>query len=288
MRRTRTWLSVWRIAATCGLMLAAGCAPSAGDPATDPPAPFVGQEGKDVVWVPTPPELIDKMLEMAAVSADDVLIDLGSGDGRTVIAAARLGARAIGVEFDPGLVELSRRAATEAGVADRATFIQGDLFEADLTPATVITMFLLPDINMKLRGTLLGLRPGTRVVSNTWDMDDWLPDATEVLDPCPTWCTSLLWVVPARVEGTWQFPLGTLTLEQQFQNVFGRVRVDGSDGEQSLPIESGRLSGAEITFRAGDTMYRGQVNGPVIEGTTGRAEGAGGARAPWRATRLER
>ena len=158
----------------------------------------VGQEGKDVPWVPTPDELVDTMLEMAAVTSADRVIDLGSGDGRLVIAAARLGARAVGVELEESLVALSTERAAEAGVADLTEFIATDLFEFDLSPATVITMFLLPDINYRLRPALFALEPGTRLVSNTWDLsgseDDpdapgWTPDRTVVLDPCPTWCT---------------------------------------------------------------------------------------------------
>jgi len=157
--------------------------------------PTVGQDGKDVPWVPTPDVLVDTMLEMAAVTADDRVIDLGSGDGRMVIAAARLGARATGVEFEKSLVELSTRSAAEAGVANLTEFVATDLFGFDLSPATVITMFLLPDINYRLRPTLFALTPGTRIVSNTWDLSGsdenpdapgWTPDRSVVLDPCPT------------------------------------------------------------------------------------------------------
>ncbi len=195
---------------TLSLLLAAGgllqAAAAAGQT-----QPTVGQAGKDVPWVPTPHVLVDTMLEMADVSSDDVVVDLGSGDGRAVIAATRLGARAIGIEFDPELVALSTQRAGEAGVSDLTEFVATDLFKYDLSQATVITLFLLPDLNYKLRPTLFALQPGTRIVSNTWKLDgwdddpdagnDWAPDETVVLDPCPTWCTSLLWVVPARVEG---------------------------------------------------------------------------------------
>ncbi len=224
--------------------------------------PEVGREGKDVVWVPSPDPLVDKMLELGGVTERDVLMDLGSGDGRMVIAAAGLGARAIGIEYDPEMVELSRSTAAAAGVGDRATFVAADLFETDLSPATVITMFLLPELNMRLRPTLLELAPGTRIVSNTWDMEDWAADATEVIDPCPGFCTALLWIVPARVAGTWQLPDGELVLEQQFQMVSGTLR----NASGTVPIEDARLRGAELTFRAGGASYTGRVRGDRVAG----------------------
>lgn len=273
------------------LLLTPGCGQSHDDPAAAPHTPLVGRDGKDVEWVPTPPVLVDKMLQMADVAPGDVVIDLGSGDGRTVIAAARLGADASGVEFDPDLVRMSREAATAAGVADRATFVQGDLFEADLSRATVVTMFLLPDINMKLHSTLLELAPGTRIVSNTWDMNDWMPDATEVIDPCPSWCTALLWIVPAHVEGTWQLVDGTLALQQQFQYVSGTLTRGAAAGGRDrvvLPVEAGRLRGADLTFRAGDVVFHGRVDRSRFDGTTGPADGSDRPRSHWHATRLER
>src|SRR5947207_15556951 len=169
-----------------------------------PYKPESGQPGKDVVWVPTSQALVEKMLEMAQVTPQDYVIDLGSGDGRTVIAAAKRGARAHGIEYNPDMVELSKRNAQEAGVAERATFEQADLFESDFSKATVITMFLLPSINMRLRPTILNLRPGTRIVSNSFNMEDWEPDGVETLTrDCSSWCTALLWIVPAKVDGTW-------------------------------------------------------------------------------------
>ena len=248
--------------------------------------PTVGQAGKDVPWVPTPDELVDKMLEMAAVTPEDLVIDLGSGDGRTVIAAARLGARAVGVELEPNLVELSRRRAYEAGVAELTEFVATDLFEYDLSPATVITMFLLPDINFRLRPTLFALAPGTRIVSNTWDLggeaDDpdapgWTADEYVVLDPCPTWCTSLLWIVPAKVQGTWRLPEGQLQLEQRFQMVSGTLRTDAG----TVPTAGGRLRGTDISFRAGATSYTGSVREMRMTGVARTPNGA----VDWTATR---
>jgi tRNA G37 N-methylase Trm5 len=167
--------------------------------------PEVGQPGKDVIWVPTPQALVDKMLDMAKVRPGDFLVDLGSGDGRTVITAAKRGVRAMGVEYNPDMVELSRANAKQAGVAETATFVQGDLFKTDFSKATVVTMFLLPSINMRLRPTILEMKPGTRVVSNSFDMGDWEPDQTaDVSDDCRSYCRALYWVVPAKVAGTWK------------------------------------------------------------------------------------
>ena len=222
--------------------------------------PQVGQAGKDVVWVPTPQEVVDKMLDMAKVTKNDFVMDLGSGDGRTVITAAKRGARAMGIEYNPEMVELSKKNAAEAGVSDRATFVKADLFETDLSKADVITMFLLPSINLKLRPTILDLKPGTRIASNTFTMEDWQADETATIsDGCSSsWCTALFWVVPAKVEGTWSTPNGELRLTQTFQMISGTL------GTQAL---DGRLRGNEITFTAGTTKYSGTVNGNVIKGT---------------------
>ena len=278
--RQSGWPAAWLLS---GLLLGWGALDVESLRAQDPDAPLVpeiGRPGKDVVWVPSPDPLVDTMLEIADVTDRDVLMDLGSGDGRTVIAAARLGARAIGIEYDPELVELSRARAAAAGVAGRATFVAADLFETDLSPATVITMFLLPDLNARLRPRLLELDPGTRIVSNTWDLEDWLADDTVVLDPCPGFCTALLWIVPARIEGTWALPEGELVLEQQFQVVTGTLRTDAG----TVPIEEGRLRGAELAFRAGGASYAGQVRGDAITGTVA----SGGPTSDWRAERVGR
>jgi precorrin-6B methylase 2 len=223
--------------------------------------PRVGQPGKDVVWVPTPQALVDKMLDMAKVTPKDFVMDLGSGDGRTVITAAKRGGRAMGIEYNPDMVELSKRSAAKEGVSERATFVQADLFKTDLSKATVITMFLLPSINMQLRPTLLNLKPGTRIVSNTFTMEDWDADETSTVDKdCSSWCTALLWIVPAKVEGTWKTPQGNLTLKQEFQKVTGNL--------SGTPIAAGKLNGDQISFMAGSTSYSGRVNaaGNAISG----------------------
>src|SRR5499425_1795053 len=186
--------------------------------------PSVGQEGKDVVWVPTPQALVDKMLDMAKVTPKDYVIDLGSGDGRTVITAAKRGAKALGIEYNPDMVELSKRNAAKEGVSDKASFVKADLFESDFSQAQVITMFLLSSINMKLRPKILDLKPGTRIVSNTFDMADWKPDESATLPGCNSWCTAHLWIVPAKVDGTWISPQGELTFKQIFQNISGTLK----------------------------------------------------------------
>jgi hypothetical protein len=241
-------------------------------PAAEKPyEPQVGQSGKDVVWVPTPQALVDKMLDMAKLTPQDFVMDLGSGDGRTVITAAKRGSRALGIEYNPDMVELSKRNAVKEGVTEKATFVKADLFETDLSKAQVITMFLLPSINIKLRPKILDLKPGTRVVSNSFNMEDWEADQTETItDDCTSWCTALLWIVPAKVEGSWSHPQGELKLTQQFQNFTGTLG--------SQPVSEGKLRGDEISFKAGNTTYTGKV-----EGNTMRGNGANGSN--WTATR---
>ena len=224
--------------------------------------PQVGQEGKDVVWVPTPQALVDKMLDMAKVTPKDFVIDLGSGDGRTVITAAKRGARAQGIEYNPDMVELAKRNAAKEGVTDKATFVKADLFETDFSKAQVITMFLLPSINIKLRPKILNLKPGTRIVSNSFDMEEWKPDETAKVDGCTNWCTAYLWIVPAKVDGTWKMPQGELTLKQTFQVVTGTLK----NGNVVTPV-NGKLNGDQITLNGGGTTYTGQVNGNTIDGT---------------------
>ena len=238
--------------------------------------PSVGQEGKDVVWVPTPQALVDKMLDMAKVTPKDYVIDLGSGDGRTVITAAKRGSKALGIEYNPDMVELSKRNAAKEGVSDKANFVKADLFESDFSQAQVITMFLLPSINIKLRPKILDLKPGTRIVSNSFDMEDWKADETATASGCDHWCTAHLWIVPAKVGGTWKLPQGELNLKQTFQMISGTLR----NGNVTTPI-SGKLNGDQISFTAGAAQYTGRVNGNAIEGTV-----KGGSDGKWSATRV--
>ena len=257
------------------LAVIAATASAQAQPAKDNYKPQVGQEGKDVIWVPTPQALVDKMLDMAKVTPKDYVIDLGSGDGRTVITAAKRGAKALGIEYNLEMVELSKRNAAKEGVSDRANFVKADLFESDFSEATVITMFLLPGINIRLRPKILDLRPGTRIVSNSFTMGEWAADEEgTVKDGCASYCTALLWIVPAKVEGAWQLPQGELALQQTFQMVSGTLR----SGNVSTPITNGRLNGDQISFTAGGNQYTGSVNGNVMEGNVG----SGGS---WKASR---
>jgi SAM-dependent methyltransferase len=263
----------WRAALLLGSL---ACAAVAQQPASQDYEPIPGQPGKDVVWVPMPDSQVERMLDLAEVTSRDFVIDLGSGDGRTVIAAARRGARAMGVEFNPDLVTLSQHRAREAGVTDRTRFVEGDLFKADLSQATVVTLFLLDDINVKLRPMLLSLKPGTRIAANTFKMGDWEPDAETGAPGCYAWCFIYLWIVPARIEGTWRTPQGELSLAQQYQQVSGSLGA----GATALPVH-GRVTGDRVVLTAGGSQYRGLVAGDSIEGTVITA----GAIRPWKAGR---
>jgi len=230
--------------------------------------PQIGQPGKDVVWVPTPERLIVRMLQMADTTSADFVIDLGSGDGRIPISAAkRFGARALGIEYNPGLVQLSIRAAEREGVADRAQFLRQDLFQTDLSAATVITMYLGIDTMPRLRPRLLELKPGTRVVSHQFTLGDWEPDEIARVENAPAY----LWVVPAKVAGNWALRLGAddyaLSMQQEFQMIRGTARR----GTKDSPVVGGRLRGAEIRFTMVDANadvrhLTGQVAGDAMAG----------------------
>jgi len=272
--------STLRATITILLLLAgsscAGQASQAGEPGQNF-RPQVGQAGKDVIWVPTPQALVDKMLDMARVTANDYVIDLGSGDGRTVITAAKRGAKALGIEYNPDMVELSKRNAAKAGVSDKASFTKADLFESDFSQAQVITMFLLPDINIRLRPKILDLKPGTRIVSNSFTMGDWSADETaKVAEGCTSYCTAYLWIVPAKVEGTWQTSQGPITLKQSYQLFTGNLQSGGRD----VALANGKLNGEQILFNAGGVVYAGRVSGDRMEGTLS----IGGT---WTATRVK-
>ena len=270
---TSKWSAARLLVLTACLVVAASGSTYAQGSAKFEPVP--GQPGRDVVWVPTPYELVETMLDMAKVTPDDFVMDLGSGDGRNVIAAAKRGASALGVEYNPDMVALSRRLASEQGVADKATFVEGDMFEADVSKATVLALFLLPDNLSRLRSKFLDMRPGARIVANTFGLDNWQADDTRKSDgPCTSWCTALLYIVPAKVEGRWRMPQGELTLRQDAQLATGTLT--SSNG--AVPVLDGRLRGDEIRFTAGDVEYSGRVKGDVIEGTTGGSA--------WRATRV--
>ena len=244
----------------------------------EPYEPIEGQAGKDVVWVPTPLVLVEKMLDMARVTPRDFVMDLGSGDGRNIIAAAKRGARALGVEYNPDMVELSRRNAAREGIADKTQFVQGDMYEADISQATVLALFLLTENLNRLAPKFLALKPGSRIVVNGFEIDDWKFDETGRAEgDCMSWCTAYLYIVPARVEGTWRLPQGgRLKLEQKFQELTGTLTAGGT----STPITNGRLRGEQIRFTVGGTEYTGRVDGDTMSGDL-----KGSATGAWTATR---
>jgi len=254
----------WALVVIVGLLLPAAARAQRPEPFT----PEVGQAGKDVVWVPTPEPLVEKMLELAKVGPDDFVIDLGSGDGRNVIGAARRGARALGVEYNPDMVELSRRKAAEAGVAGRAKFERGDMFQADISRATVMALFLLPSNLLQLRPKFVALAPGSRIVSNTFLIADWPPDASVSIDgACEMWCEAHLWIVPAQVGGRWRLRNGELALTQTFQKLTGTLTTDGT----AAPV-TGTLRGADIELSSGTASWQGRVRNGALElrGSDGR------------------
>lgn len=238
--------------------------------------PKPGQPGRNVEWVPASSVVINRMYELAKVTPDDYVIDPGSGDGRMVISAAKLGARATGIEFNPRLIELARKNAAKEGVGDRATFIQGNLFQTDFSTATVIALFLREDINIALRPRILETRPGTRVVSNIFHMRDWEADEVVEVEDKDYYFknhTVYLWIVPAKAGGTWILPMGELKLDQKFQIITG---VLGSNNE-ATPV-SGRMTGDRISFTAGERQYTGHVTGDLMELEVDNGERVNGER----------
>jgi hypothetical protein len=259
------------------LSVAAGCAIATYQQEYEPQ---YNQWGKDVAWWPTSQVLVDKMLEMAKVTSEDFVIDLGSGDGRTVITAAKQGARALGIEYNPNLVALSKRNAAKENVGERAQFVEGDLFESDFSQATVITMFLSDTLNLRLRQRILNLKPGTRVLSTSFTMGEWKPDETVSVEEnkgCSSYCTALLWIVPAKVEGTWKLLEGEITFTQRFQRFSGTFK----SGSNNVAIKNGQLSGDLISFSIGDANYTGRVNGDTMEGIYE----SGGITTKWKTTK---
>ena len=246
--------------------------------------PQVGQAGKDVIWVPTPEELVERMLRMAQTTPNDFVIDLGSGDGRIAIAAAKkFNARSMGIEYNPDMVELSTRNASKEGVAGKVRFAKADIFESDFSQATVITMYLLPGLNLKLRPKLLDMKPGTRIVSHQFNMDDWQPDETTNIDGRRAY----FWLVPAKVQGNWRIQSGPdgldLTLEQKYQMLEGTVKL----GNVNAGLRDAHLAGDRITFAFVDQGgvrrdFTGKVNGNTMEGTMKLETGP---EARWTATK---
>ena len=247
--------------------------------AEKPFEPISGQAGKDVVWVPTPPVLVEKMLDLAKVTPADFVMDLGSGDGRNIIAAAKRGARAVGVEYNPDMVKLSTQLAAKEGVAGKAKFVEGDMYQADISQATVLALFLLPENLDRLVQKFLDLKPGSRIVLNTFGITGWAADRVEFAEgDCGQWCEALLYIVPAKVAGHWRLSQGTLTLEQRFQVLTGSLDANGT----SATISDGRIEGDQIRFKAGGIEYTGKVGNDTIEGNS-----AGDALRAWTATRQQ-
>jgi len=242
--------------------------------------PKSGQPGKDIVWVGNPVAMVEKMLDVADVTPQDYVVDLGSGDGRNVIVAAQRGARAHGIEYNDDLVEYAKRLAAQAGVSDKATFERGDVFEADFSSATVVVLFLIPEMNIRLRPKILALKPGARVVANTFAIGDWNPDRSfAVSNNCEKFCSGRLWIVPAKVAGLWKLPQGELVVRQYYQSFTGTLK--GSSA--TFPV-AGRLRGEQIFFKAGATDFVGKVDGAVMEGFARTA----GVDSKFRGTRVSR
>ena len=249
-----------------------------------PYEPSVGQAGKDVIWVPTPDEVVDRMLRMAQVTSSDLVYDLGAGDGKIAIAAAKkFGARSVGIEYNPELAKFAQGNAEKAGVTGKARIVNGDIFATDFTQATVITMYLLPALNLKLRPQILSMRPGTRVVSHSFTMEDWEPDETSNMDGRRAY----FWVVPANVNGGWALETGAdkteLAFEQRFQKIEGSIGLGHTQGG----LRDARLRGANISFAYVDNNgvlrnYTGRVTGGKMEGTF-RADN--GTEGRWSATK---
>ena len=250
--------------------------------------PHVGQQGKDVVWVPTPDEVVERMLNAAQTKPEDYVIDLGAGDGKIAIAAAKkFGARSLGVEYNPDMVALAQRNAQAAGVLGKAQIVQGDIFTTDFTQATVLTMYLLPSLNMKLRPQILAMRPGTRVVTHAFNMEDWEPDEASDVDGRRVY----LWVVPASVAGRWAMELSgaggsdklSLNFDQRYQKIEGVAYL----GSTLAGLREPRLSGFRISFAYVDNHgarrdFTGRVTGATMEGSF-RTDGGQDGR--WSATK---
>ena len=242
--------------------------------------PELGQEGKDVIWYPTPQALVDVMIDMAELTPADYLVDLGSGDGRIVIAAAKKGIHAAGIEYNPDMVEFSKKNAEKEGVTDITDFIKADFFEYDLSKATVITMFLLPELNRKLKPKLLELKPGTRIITNSFSMQDWPYDKMEEIDDeSISWNTAYLWIVPAKVEGTWNFKDGELVLTQNYQMVTGNMNAGG----KSSSISDGKLRGNVLNFICNGVNYNCTINSSEMKGTSEKD----GETNAWEAVKLQ-
>ncbi len=249
-----------------------------------PYEPQVGQAGKDVIWVPTPDEVVDRMLRMAQVGPNDVVYDLGAGDGKIAIAAAKkFGARSTGIEYNPEMARHAQGNVEKSGVNGRARILNGDIFVINFSEATVVTMYLLPNLNMKLRPTLLAMKPGTRVVSHSFTMEDWEADEISSMDGRRAY----FWVVPANVGGSWALETGSdkneISFEQRFQKIEGTINLGLTQGG----LRDARLRGFAIGFALVDNNgvlkgYSGRVTGSKMEGSW---RGDNGSEGRWSATK---
>lgn len=273
-------LRLFAVAATAALLTTTTASAQ-----TKPYEPQVGQQGKDVIWVPTPDDIVERMLTMAQTTSNDYVVDLGAGDGKiAIMAAKKFGAKSLGIEFNPEFAKFAQQNVVKAGVADKARVQQGDIFVTDFKSATVLTMYLLPALNLKLRPTILTMRPGTRVVSHSFTMDDWEADETSSVDGRRAY----FWVVPANVQGTWRmsFPGGEtpeVTFEQRYQKIEGHVQLGALQGG----LREAKLSGPNITFAYVDAnsvrrAFNGRVTGSTMEGML-RADN--GAESRWTAAK---
>lgn len=247
--------------------------------------PQVAQPGKDVIWVPTPDEVVERMLRMAEVSADDLVYDLGAGDGKiAIMAAQKFGARSVGIEFNPDMAAYAQRNAERAGVTGRAQIRRGDIFATDFSNASVVTLFLLPSLNQKLRPTILQMRPGTRVVSHAFDMDDWKPDEVSRPDGRITY----LWIVPANVQGRWSVTHGLAAnakpIDLDLTQMYQRVEGDATFERLRASVNDGLLRGDLVTFSLRDAggarlEFFGRVADKVMTGTVRSGDKTAGFRA---------
>jgi len=248
--------------------------------------PQVGQSGKDVVWVPTPDEIVQRMLRMAKVTPQDTVYDLGAGDGKIAIAAGKMGATAVGIEYNPDMAKLAQCYVQAENLTGKTRIIQGDVFKEDFSKASVVTMYLLPELNLRLRPTILNMKPGTRVTSHQFTMGDWEPDETAEVD----YRTAYLWIVPAKVDGAWTLreqgagnAQYTVNLSQKYQKVTGDIAT----GSAKQPLVGATVRGEEIRFAFNDDKgvtrtLTGTVRGNELTGTL---KGAGGAETKVTGTR---
>lgn len=248
--------------------------------------PQVGQSGKDVVWVPTPDEVVQRMLRMAKVTPQDTVYDLGAGDGKIAIAAGKIGATSVGIEYNPDMAKLAQCYVQAENLAGKTRIIQGDVFKEDFSKASVVTMYLLPELNLRLRPTILNMKPGTRVTSHQFTMGDWEPDETAEVD----YRTAYLWIVPAKVEGAWTLreqgagnAQYTVNLSQKYQKVTGDVAA----GNAKQPLVGATVRGEEIRFAFNDDKGVTRTLTATVRGDelTGTLKGAGGAETKVTGTR---